>query len=104
MRIGASFNLPSLPQRAAAPTVAPVKSGSDRDAARSPAAATEVDPGIDLGIGRTRSSQQSDSSGFYSTHRELSLRGQEAMQTYLTTAGFQFGNARSELVGIDIYA
>lgn len=105
MRIGASFNFPQLPQRPAAQTAIPAQSGKDKDAAHartSVPTATQIDPSIDFS--KARMTQQADSTGFYSTDRELSLRGQEAMQTYLTTAGFQFGNARSELVGVDIYA
>lgn len=102
MRIGASFNLPQLPQRPAAQSAIPAPSGSDKDPTRSPESATQIDPSVD--VTKTRARQQTDSATFYSTDRELSLRGQEAMQTYLTTAGFQFGNARSELVGVDVYA
>ncbi|MFT5720355.1 MAG: hypothetical protein ACI9W6_000645 [Motiliproteus sp.] len=102
MQIGASFNAPSLPQRPAAATVAPAQPDRDRDTARPGAAAEQADSSIDPG--KTRSRPQTDSAGFYSTDRALSARGQEAMQTYLTTAGFQFGNARPELVGVDVYA
>ncbi|MFT6914793.1 MAG: hypothetical protein ACJAWL_001092 [Motiliproteus sp.] len=98
MRIGASYNLPALPQRPAAPTLAPAQSGSDRESAQSGSSAEKT------ALGRTISSPQTDSTGFYSTDRALSTRAQDAMQTYLTTAGFQFGNARPELVGVDVYA
>ena len=70
MRIGASFNLPQLPQRPSSQTVVTPSTVQDKDSA----------------------------------NRELPLRGQEAMQIYLTNAGFQFSGAKAELVGVDIYA
>ncbi|MEH6826285.1 MAG: hypothetical protein V7629_20535 [Motiliproteus sp.] len=105
MQIGASFNFPQLPQRSSAVTGAAARSGGEQDSARSarvaPAAA---DRDFSADFVKARATQNADSERFYSTHRELPLRGQEAMQTYLTNAGFQFGAAQPELVGVDIYA
>jgi hypothetical protein len=105
MRIGASFNLPPLLQRPATPAVTPAPSNTDSDtsgSSKSAAPVTEIEISRDQLSART--TQQADSSRFYSTHRDIPLRGQEAMHTYLTNAGFQFGSARSELVGVDVYA
>ena len=106
MRIGASFHLPQLPQRPSSQTVATPSATQDKDSARSAPSAAPASAPADFHSDfiQARASQSSDSGRFYSTDRELPLRGQEAMQTYLTNAGFQFGGAKAELVGVDIYA
>ena len=104
MRIGASFNFPQLPQRPPSQAIAPTSPNADQKAnsSRSSTPANATDFSADLI--KARANQGTDSDRYSSTNRELSLRGQEAMQTYLTNAGFQFGQNQSELVGVDLYA
>ncbi len=40
----------------------------------------------------------------YATHPELPLRGQEALQAYLTRVRSPFGSAQPKWVGVDLYA
>tara|TARA_R110002167_G_scaffold4648_4_gene21934 strand:+ start:21217 stop:21543 length:327 start_codon:yes stop_codon:yes gene_type:complete len=108
MRIGASFNLPQLPQRPSSQTVVTPSAAQDKDSARSSSTSSAISSTVktdfDTDFIQARASQSADSGRFYSANRELPLRGQEAMQTYLTNAGFQFSGAKAELVGVDIYA
>jgi hypothetical protein len=100
MRIDSSFNFPQLPQRPKAPPAL-------RDAATAgPEAAAGDAPrrrGFSVEAAQSQSQPRQERTEFYSTNRDLSLRGREALASYLTTASFQHSTGSGELVGVDIY-
>ena len=111
MRIGGSFNFPQLPQQLSQrQPVAPTSGSNDSSSTNSKssqispkdAAAPLVDFAAEFA--KTRTGQSAGTESFYSTDRSLSLKGQSAMDTYVTNAGFQFGAGQAEWVGVDTYA
>ena len=104
MRIDGSFNFPQFPQRlpqqqSVSPT--PEKLQQPESPAKAPEVGTQL---VDFAAEFARTHQASGSESFYSTDRNLSLKGQAAMDAYVTTAGFQSVGSRSEWIGVDIYA
>lgn len=113
MRIGGSNHLPQLPQQLPQrQPVAPTSGSSDQtsSASKSSPAKSLSAPSADFAteFAKTRAGQSTGQStgpeNFYSTDRSLSLKGQAAMETYITNAGFQFGSNQAEWVGVDTFA
>ena len=111
MRIGGSFNLPQLPQQLPQrQPVAPTSGSSEQSSANSKPSSISPNgasaPLVDFTaeFAKTRAGQGAGTESFYSTDRSLSLKGQAAMETYMTNSGFQFGDGQAEWVGVDTYA
>ena len=107
MRIGGSFNLPQLPQQLPQRQPAAATPGSSDHSSSNAKPSTAVSvPLVDFAaeFARTRAGQSAGTESFYSTDRSLSLKGQAAMETYVTNAGFQPGGTQSEWVGVDTFA
>ena len=111
MRIGGSFNFPQLPQQvpqrqSVAATLGNRDQSSPGSQTAGAGAVSDRVASVDFAaeFARTRSGQSTGTDGFYSTDRSLSLKGQAAMDTYVTNAGFQFGPSQAEWVGVDTYA
>lgn len=103
MRIDGSFSFPQFPQRL--PPQQSVTPTPDEQQPASPTNSTETGTQlVDFVAEFARARQASGSESFYSTDRNLPLKGQAAMEAYVTTAGFQSVGSRSEWVGVDIYA
>lgn len=98
MRIDSSFNFPQLPQRPKA-----VPAPRDAGTAGPEAAPKEAPRRPGFSVEAAQFQPRQERAEFYSTQRDLSLRGQEALASYLTTASFQHSTGSSELVGVDIY-
>ena len=104
MRIGASFNFPQLPPRQAQLPPPSTQSNADqpRSGGNSPSRIESFD--LTAELLQSRASQSADSARFYSTDRQLPLRGQEAIQTYLNNSNLSLNPGEPEWVGVDIYA
>lgn len=99
MRIDSSFNFPQLPQR---PKAVPAPRDAGTAGPETTAREAPRRPGFSVEAAQFQERTQ-ERTEFYSTQRDLSLRGQEALASYLTTASFQHSSASAELVGVDIY-